>query len=175
MTRSDAERDIRRSIRIEEERALAAKRSAEAHNKAPERLLAQRSPEAHNKAPAKKNVRKFQTQKQQRDELVRIYESEHGLGSAKKLFDRRLADKKTLLKAQINLLCGLVAISKPAAPAKTLNPAPHTRPATTPAASLPAKPYVAANCKLMTRAEFEKLTPSKKTEFILLRGGRLTD
>jgi hypothetical protein len=48
-----------------------------------------------------KPARKFQTQKQQRDEFAAIYDAHHGAGAAKRLFEEKLGNKKNLLKSQV--------------------------------------------------------------------------
>jgi len=110
----------------------------------------------------KTNPRKFQTLKQQRDELACAYDSKHGAGASKKLFAQKLGAKKTVLKDQIDLLSGLVDAAE-------------IGKATTSTHSIvKAKASNPSPANTITRAQFNALSPREQSGFCLA-GGRIVN
>jgi hypothetical protein len=110
-------------------------------------------------AMTKNSPRKFQTVRQQRDELASAFDAKHGDGAAKRLFAQKLGDKKTVFKDQIDLLSGLV------------DAADIAKAATNPNTQRAAKPSAA---NVITRAEFNALSPKRQSGFCL-GGGKIAD
>jgi hypothetical protein len=111
------------------------------------------------------------TLKQQRDELANVYDAERGAGAAKRLFAQNLGKNgrgSGTLKEQINLLCEFVSFvpKKPAVisgggSSKVSN-------------SKDLGPANTISKRMMTRAEFDRLSPQEKTAYCR-NGGKLTD
>lgn len=118
-----------------------------------------------------KPIRKFETQRQQRDEMLAIYDAHHGRGAAEKLFQQKLGNRKTVMKAQIALLGEFVDFSKPLPAHSAVSNAARVSQSMT---RDPARPKTQSLGKTITRAAFDALSPKQRTEFCC-SGGRLTD
>lgn len=186
MTRSEAERDIRRQIRIDEERVLA-QRSSEAQNEAQQSPAALSDAERAVKAdiavrvgfekgqrPAKQPF--FMTLKRELVLVRSLYDQKFGKGSSQQLTAaKRRPGFGATLKEQLTILWRDISARAHAARAVNAKPAAKSIPSTiNPAAAQRAPKSPAANSKIMSRADFEKLTPRKRLDFIHA-GGRLTD
>jgi hypothetical protein len=113
-------------------------------------------------AMTKTTPRKFQTLRQQRDELASAFDAKHGRGAAKRLFAQKLGSNKNVLKRQIDLLAGLVDAADIGKATTSMN---------SPAKTKASNPSPA---KTITRAQFNTLSPREQSGFCL-SGGKIVN